>query len=93
MANKTDLVRQYRPNYFSGFNNAVERGVTYENITAIPWAENFKHGGFTKFTVEPYDGDELIVSAHYENGEHWVVAFCVAGRFHDDVKQRRHAAR
>ena len=71
------LVRQYRPNYFSGFDNDVVRGVEYDDITKAPWMENFKHKGFTEFKVEPYSGDELIISAHYENGEHWVAAFAL----------------
>jgi len=63
------LVRQYRPNHFSGFDNDVVKGVEYDDITKAPWMENFKHSGFTEFKVEPYSGDELIISAYYENGD------------------------
>lgn len=38
---------------------------------------NFKHEGFSHFVVEHYAGDELIVSAHYTNGEQWVAAFAL----------------
>lgn len=71
------LVRQYRPAYFSGFDTEVVKGVPYDEITKAPWFENFKHNGFTEFKIEPYHEDELIVSAHYANGEHWVAAFAL----------------
>ena len=70
------LVRQYRPNYFSGFENAVCRDVTYEGITQVPWCDNFKHDGFKEFKIESY-GNELIISAYYEDGERWVVGFAL----------------
>ncbi len=60
----------------TGFDNAVVSGVTRENLTKVPWAERFKHSGFTGFSVEPYNG-ELIISAHYEDGKHWVVGFAL----------------
>ena len=72
----TYLVRQYRPAYFSGFTNCVCRDVEYDDITKVTWSENFKHSGFTHFSVEPYGG-ELIISAHYENGKRWVVGFAL----------------
>jgi hypothetical protein len=70
------LVRQYRPGYFTGFPTSVISGVEEDDITKVPFCENFKHSGFTKFTVEPYSG-ELIISAHYENGKSWVVGFAL----------------
>jgi hypothetical protein len=70
-------VRQYRPNFFSGFHNDVVRDVEYDDILKAPWFENFRHKGFEKFTISPYDG-ELIIEAHYANGEHWVAGFAVA---------------
>lgn len=74
---KRDLVRQYRPAYFSGFKNEVLRDVKYEDITNVSWCDNFKHSGFKEFTVEPYNGDELIIEAHYDNGKHHVVGFAL----------------
>ena len=71
------LVRQYRPAYFSGYEDQVARGLTYDEITTPLWFANFRHDGFEKFVIEPYSGDELIVSAHYANGEHWVAAFAL----------------
>jgi hypothetical protein len=73
---KTYLVRQYRPNYFSGFTNKVVRDVNYDDIINVPWADNFRHSDFEKFTIEPY-GKELIISAHYKDGKSWVVGFAV----------------
>src|SRR5262249_32897584 len=74
------LVRQYRPAYFTGFENGVVRDVAYDDITKVPWAENFKHPDFSHFTVEKYgtepDG-ELIIEAHYKTGDHWVVGFAL----------------
>lgn len=80
---KKYLVRQYRPAYFSGFETEVAKGVEYDKITAQPWFANFKHDGFTEFTIELYNGDELIISAHYANGEHWVAGFALP----EDSKQ------
>lgn len=72
------LVRQYRPNYFSGFETQVVSGLSYDEITSAPFCENFKHGDFKCFTVSPYaDGDELIIEAHYKNGAHWVAGFAL----------------
>lgn len=70
------LVRQYRPNYCTGFEDAVFKNVEYNKITSLPFCDNFKHSKFTKFTIDPYYG-ELIISAHYENGKHWVVGFAL----------------
>jgi hypothetical protein len=77
----TDLyhVRQYRPSFCSGFENAVVHDASYEKITEAPWFRNFQHehdGGFEKFEIEPY-GDELIISAIYKNGKHWVAGFAI----------------
>ncbi len=55
-------VRQYRPAYFSGFENEVVRGIAKDDILAAPWFRNFEHEGFVRFTVEPYGNGELIPS-------------------------------
>lgn len=70
------LVRQHRPAYVSGFENKVYRNIQRDEIANVPFCENFKGEGFTHFTVKPY-GSELIISAHYANGEHWVVGFAL----------------
>ena len=85
------LVRQYRPAYFTGFETEHYRALSREDILNAPWAKNFKQANFTKFVIKPYTADELIVSAHYDNGEHWVVGFaCRANhRFKDDWRYGR----
>ncbi len=70
------LVRQYRPDFVSGFTNKAYRDIELNDITKVPFCENFKHDGFLEFTVKPY-GDELIVEAHYSDGKHWVVGFAL----------------
>jgi hypothetical protein len=71
------LVRQYRPAYFSGFVNKVYRDVDYDDITKVEFMANFRHEGFKEFKLEPYGG-EVIISAHYDDGKHWVVGFALA---------------
>ena len=93
------LVRQYRPNYFSGFINEVYRDIPYDEITKVPFCENFKHHGFKEFTIEAY-GPELIISAHYDDGKRWVVAFALpmdsdamateGGLLRDNWRYQRH---
>lgn len=70
-------VRQYRPAYFSGFENSVCRDVEEDKILDCPWFDNFRHDGFERFTIEPYYGGELIISAHYSDGKHWVAGFAI----------------
>jgi hypothetical protein len=69
-------VRQYRPNYFSGFENAVCRDVEEDDILKCSWFENFRHEGFERFEIAPY-GDEKIISAHYADGNGWVAGFAI----------------
>lgn len=71
------LVRQYRPAYFSGFDTEVYKGVSFDEITKVPFCANFKQHNFDHFTVEPYAGGEYIISAKYKNGESWVVGFAI----------------
>lgn len=74
------LVRQYSPAFCTGFDLSVVEVDDKEKIINAPWADRFKTTGFKEFKTENYHGGELIVSAYYENGEHWVVSFaCEAG--------------
>ena len=92
-------VRQYRPAYFSGFENEVMRDVPYDEILGAPWCKNFVHSDFDRFTITPYrtikDGPYrgLIIEAHYKGGEHWVVGFAVETTqpFADDWRYKPHA--
>lgn len=72
------LVRQYRPNYFSGFENAVYAGIDYDKIILLPFFDNFRHAGFQEFRIEPYSSGEHIITAYYENGKHFVAGFALA---------------
>jgi hypothetical protein len=71
-------VRQYRPAYFSGFDDFVCLDVSESSIIHQEFMKNFQHGDFDHFSVEPYYGtEELIIEAHYKSGKHWVVGFAV----------------
>lgn len=69
------LVRRYRPDYFTGFDEQVISGVEYDKITEAPWCENFKRNGFVSFYLEPYTEHELIFGAKYQDGTSWVAGF------------------
>jgi hypothetical protein len=90
MNEPTYHVRQYRPNYFSGFDNAVVRDVSREAILQAPWFRNFEREGFDHFSVEPCSSGELIISAHYKDGAHWVAGFAVSIK-HELAKNWRYA--
>lgn len=66
--------RQYRPAYFTGFEDGVAYDLGYDEITTPPWFRNFEHDDFDRWEIEPY-GAELIISAHYKDGQHWVAGF------------------
>ena len=73
-------IRQYRPGFCSGFENQAVHNIEYDQILEQSWFNNFKHnydGGFDKFVIEPYSGDELIISAKYKNGKSWVAGFAL----------------
>jgi hypothetical protein len=70
-------VRQYHPSYCD-FEDAVAHNIAYDKILECSWFRNFEHnGGFEKFVIEPYARDELIISACYKNGKHWVAGFAI----------------
>lgn len=75
-------VRQYRPAYFEGFDNAVVEHVDLKDLMnpdVLPWLKNFMHDddpsyAFVGFYTETGYGNELLISARYNNGKHWVCA-------------------
>lgn len=77
----TVLVRQYRPAYFSGFEDEVYRVASFDEATSVPFAARFRSAGFSHFTIEPYDerSGEHIICAHYTKGKYkqWIVAFAI----------------
>ncbi len=83
MDSKLYSVRQYRPAYVSEYENEVFHNVEYNKITEVPFCKNFEHHDFTHFTIKLYNEEvdkngELIISAHYSNGKHWVVGFAIS---------------
>jgi hypothetical protein len=77
------LVRQYSPGFCVGFELSVVQVDSRDDVINVPWAEKFKQKNFKEFIVEDYNEGELIVSAYYEDGKHWVVSFaCEVGSKH-----------
>jgi len=71
------LVRQYAPNFCSGFDLDVLRDVEQDDIVKAPWCERFKTDEFVEFYLEPYSGDELIFGANYSDGKSYVAGFAL----------------
>jgi hypothetical protein len=70
-------VRQYRPAFFSGFDNAVVAHIPEADLMnpdMLPWLKNFQHDRFFEFYVEDGYGKEKIISARMNDGTHWVAA-------------------
>lgn len=62
-------IRQYRPDFFEGFNNETAQFNTLDEMLAIPWIKNFAAiQGFYRFRI---DRDHLI--AEYREGREWWV--------------------
>lgn len=74
---KLYLVRGYMPAYCSGFTIRTARGVSYEEIVnTLRWGDP-QHEGVSHYEIEPYYGDELIVSECFTNGKHYVIGFAL----------------
>lgn len=71
------LVRQYAPNFFSGFDLDVLSGIEYNDILKAPWLERFKRPNFVEFYLEPYAKDEVIFGAKYSDGTSRVAGFAL----------------
>lgn len=72
-------VRQYRPAFVSGFENAVVEHVNEKDLmnpAVCPWLKNFQHEGFVEFYIDNphYKDGQLFISARYEDGKHWVAS-------------------
>lgn len=71
------LVREYLPNFFSGFDLHAYRGIEHAEITSMPFCDSWRNGAdFDKFVIEPY-GPELMISAYLTTGKHYVVGFAL----------------
>jgi hypothetical protein len=67
--------RQYRPDYFEGFEEQMVDGLTKGellNVEKCPWLKNFMHEGFERFEIDEITPSNLIVIAYYKDGTHWV---------------------
>lgn len=77
------LVRQYSPNFCTGFDLSIVEVDGKDNVINVPWADRFKQDNFDKFEIADYGNGELIISACYNDGKHWVVSFaCEIGSKH-----------
>lgn len=62
-------ILQYRPAYFSGFDNEAKEFNSVAGLFEIPWVENFYEiKGFHKFSI-----DDTYLMAEYDNGYMWFV--------------------
>jgi hypothetical protein len=67
----TWLVRQYRPAYFTGFENQVCR---VENILDAEFLQSWKE--HSDLSVKDYgDGEQIVMGKSRDDGKSWVAAF------------------
>jgi hypothetical protein len=72
------LVRGYLPSFYSGFDIPAYSGYEEDQITGAPFCDSWRSDPkFSKFTVEIYHDDELIIEAHMTDGKHYVVGFAL----------------
>lgn len=62
-------ITQYRPNYFSGFENETVSFSSTEELLEIPFIQNFKHGKFSSFSKS----DNRLMAEYDDGYEWWVV--------------------
>jgi hypothetical protein len=70
-------VHQHRPAFVTGLEDQVVIGVAERDLMnpdVLPWLKSFQGEGFVDFIVEPYYGDDRLVSARYSDGKSWVAA-------------------
>ena len=79
-------IRQYRPNYFTGFKNETRTFGSLKELLSIDWVDNFRKlpngqidPNFHQYSINKYSnhkGYEYILLAEYENGyKWWVIGF------------------
>lgn len=67
-----NAIRQHRPAFFEGFDNATVEFNTLEELLAIPWVKNFSTiKGFHRFSVS----DNHLMAEYRMGREWWVVGF------------------
>lgn len=72
-------IKQYRPNYFSGYENQIESFNSFEQLLNIDFVKKFSnHNNFYRYSLalgESYEDNNTLM-AEYENGSvWWVVGF------------------
>ncbi len=68
-------IKQYRPNFFSGFENETVEFATTEELLNVEFVKKFKRDGFSGFALSTY-GEQTNLIATYKNGKKWwVVGF------------------
>ncbi len=73
-------IRQYRPNYFSGFENETKEFSSLKELLSIEWVDSFRNQpDFHQFSINnpsSHSRSEYTLMAEYKNGnEWWVVGF------------------
>jgi hypothetical protein len=79
-------IRQYRPAYFSGFENETRAFTSLKELLNIEWVDNFRKlpngqidPNFHRYSISRHSdhkGYEYALMAEYKNGYYWwVVGF------------------
>jgi len=70
-------VRQYRPNFFSGYENEVVPNIEEDKFaTDVPFlVQWYNNPTLDHMEFKPYSGDEWILVGHFKNSEYWVAGF------------------
>lgn len=73
-------IRQYRPNFVTGYDNADVEFNTLEELLNIDFVKNFSaHDTFLRYSISKDDyKDEDTLMAEYEGGYEWYVVGFIA---------------
>ena len=75
---KRYTLTQYRPNYFSGFEQQTHGFDTAEELLQAPWLKSFAESGkdreFYQFSLSPHTKNQTLLMAEYNEGRVWWVA-------------------
>lgn len=69
-------ITKHLPNFMEGFETPTKAFSTLEeleNISFVKTWQNWKH--FDQFRATYLDSIQPLLSAHFNNGEHWVVGY------------------
>jgi len=70
------IIKQYRPAYFSGYENKTNNFNSLDELLNIEWVKSFsEYKDFFRFSIEIADEREKnhTLLAEYKNGESWYV--------------------